>query len=121
MLRRILDTLRRFHDRLLARPRGDVASFVECRECIVKPGSPTLCESCLERRYLFGKTGWTTWPDWWAVGEIVHKQDRWREPRTIVRIRDRCCELTGDRLGCCHDITDVSPLEPRYRRFRDVA
>jgi hypothetical protein len=27
--------------------------FIECPTCIAKPGSPTLCRECLERRELF--------------------------------------------------------------------
>jgi hypothetical protein len=32
-------------------------NFIECDECRVKPGSPTLCQDCLERRSAFYMTG----------------------------------------------------------------
>lgn len=41
------------------RPEGDQVSFirpefVECPTCAAKPGTPTLCPECLERRELHG-------------------------------------------------------------------
>lgn len=31
--------------------------FIECDECRIKPGSPVLCQDCLERRSEHSKTG----------------------------------------------------------------